>query len=173
VNLIMDTFAALALATEPPHDDVMRRPPRDSRAFIISPAMARSIFGVGGVFLAVLVAMLLWMQRHMLGDDSQLSPRALSIFFATFVMLQFWNLFNARCLGLRQSAFTGLTENRSLLLIAAAIFVGTVLLVQFGGEKVFRSVPLTWQEWSLIIGGTSLVLWFGELRRWMARLATA
>jgi len=172
VNLIMDTFAALALATEPPHDDVMSRPPRDSQAFIITPAMARSIFGVGTVFLAVLVGMLLWMQRNMSGPDGQLTSKALSIFFSTFVMLQFWNLFNARCLGLRQSAFTGIWENRSLLLIAAAIFFGTILLVQFAGEKVFRTVPLTGQEWGIIIGATSLVLWFGEFRRWRARIAT-
>lgn len=173
VNLIMDTFAALALATEPPHEDVMNRPPRDSQAFIITPAMARSIFGVGTVFLVALIGMLLWMQRNMAGDDGQLTPKALSIFFATFVMLQFWNLFNARCLGLRQSAFTGIWENRSLLLIAAAIFVGTILLVQYGGEKVFRTVPLSPQEWAIIIGATSLVLAVGEVRRWMARLATS
>jgi len=116
--------------------------------------------------------MLLWMQRNMSGPDGQLTSKALSIFFSTFVMLQFWNLFNARCLGLRQSAFTGIWENRSLLLIAAAIFFGTILLVQFAGEKVFRTVPLTGQEWGIIIGATSLVLWFGEFRRWRARIAT-
>lgn len=173
VNLIMDTFAALALATEPPHDDVMSRPPRNARDFIITPAMARAIFGVGAIFLAVLVGMLLWMQRNMADVDGQLTPKALSIFFGTFVMLQFWNLFNARCLGLKKSAFTGIGDNPSLLLIAAAIFIGTILLVQFGGEKVFRTVPLSAVEWALIIGGTSVVLWVGELRRWLRRVAPA
>lgn len=173
VNLIMDTFAALALATEPPHEDVMKRPPRDSRAFIITPLMAKSIFGMGGAFLITLIVMLLWMQRNMSGPNGELSAKALSIFFSTFVMLQFWNLFNARCLGLKQSAFAGIFENRSLLLIAAAIFIGTILLVQFGGEKVFRTVPLSLLEWVVIIGGTSLVLVFGEWRRLSARLSTS
>ena len=79
-------------------------------------------------------------------------------------MLQFWNLFNARTLGLKQSAFTGLFENKSFVAIAATIFVGQILIIQFGGS-VFRTVPLTFIDWISIIIGTSLVLWVGEIWR--------
>lgn len=167
VNLIMDTFAALALATEPPHGDVLRRPPRNPQAFIITKQMALGIFGVGAVFLSVLVGMLLYVQR-----DGIVTDYELSVFFSVFVMLQFWNLFNARCLGLKQSALAGVWENPSLLIIAAAIFVGTILLVQFGGS-VFRTVPLQLTDWIIIIATTSVVLWAGELYRLTRRLQGA
>jgi len=166
VNLIMDTFAALALATEPPHRDVLRRPPRDSQAFIITRRMAEGIFGTAAFFLVVLVGMLLWMQR-----DGVVTDYELSVFFSVFVMLQFWNLFNARCLGLTHSAFHNLLENRSLLLIAASIAVGTILLVQFGGA-VFRTEPLRFMDWLAIIASTSVVLWVGEILRFISRRRT-
>src|SRR5262249_13687999 len=112
VNLIMDTFAALALATEPPTPSVLRNPPRDSRAFIITPQMTRLIFGVGGVFLMLLVGMLLFMPTGA-GEHSGTfeQKKSLTVFFSVFVLLQFWNLFNARCLGTNRSAFAGLTGN--------------------------------------------------------------
>jgi len=159
VNLIMDTFAALALATEPPHNDAIDEPPRDPTAFIISPAMMQSILGTGLTFLAFLVGFLLY-----LGRDGEMSPRELSVFFAVFVLIQFWNLFNARCLGLNQSAFKGLWSNKGFVAIAATIFFGQILIVQLGGT-VFRTVPLSWQDWSAIVGATSVVLWVGELWR--------
>jgi len=166
VNLIMDTFAALALATEPPHAGVLHRPPRDPRSFIITRSMAFGIFGVGLVFLVVLVGMLLYIQH-----DGIVTDYELSVFFSVFVMLQFWNLFNARCLGLTRSAFVNLFRNVSLLVIATAIFVGTILIVQFGGT-VFRTVPLTFKDWLIVIASTSVVLWAGELHRLSQRMKT-
>jgi Ca2+-transporting ATPase len=164
INLIMDTFAALALATEPPHWDVMNRPPRRAADFIVTPRMARDIFGVAGIFLVVLVSMLLYILQ-----DSAISDYELSVLFTVFVMLQFWNLFNARCLGRDESAIRGIGENKAFLAIACAIFVGQVLLVQFGGA-LFRTVPLSLTHWLQIVTLTSCVLWAGEMRRWYRRL---
>ena len=173
VNLIMDTFAALALATEPPNESVLRRGPRDPDAFIITPAMARRIFGVGGAFLAILLAFLILIPTDAPADPAV--PTAaregewwLTVFFSTFVLLQFWNLFNARVFGTGRSAFRGLTKNPAFLGIAAAILAGQILLVQFGGA-VFRTVPLTGYEWGAIILGTMPVLWVGEIARFVAR----
>jgi Ca2+-transporting ATPase len=169
VNLIMDTFAALALATEPPDWGVMRRPPRKPTDFIISPTMARGVFGVGGLFVVVLAGLLLYLQQ-----GGGITPLELSIFFTTFVMLQFWNLFNARMLGRANSAFKGITQNKAFLLIAASIFMGQVLITQFGGS-VFRTEPLTAMQWLAIVGATSAVLWIGEIGRMFAgrKVATA
>ncbi|NLI79564.1 MAG: calcium-translocating P-type ATPase, PMCA-type [Candidatus Riflebacteria bacterium] len=164
VNLIMDTFAALALATEPPHWKVMTRPPRNPEEFIVTPVMARSIFGVGGLFFLFLAWYL-----HVVQADG-ITVRELSVFFSVFVMLQFWNLFNARCLGLNTSAFKGLRRNRGFLVIAPTIFVVQILIVQFG-QEMFRTTPLSLEDWVAIIGGTSLVLWVGELVRWLGRKA--
>jgi Ca2+-transporting ATPase len=163
INLIMDSFAALALATEPPHWSVMKRPPRDPRAFIVTPAMARGIFGTGLFFVFVLVGVLLYMQR-----DGETSAYELSQFFTLFVLLQFWNLFNARCLGRSQSALSGLGQNKMFLIIAVAILLGQVALVQFGGS-VFRAVPLSLVDWGVLLGVSSLVLWAGELHRFVQR----
>ncbi len=162
VNLIMDTFAALALAAEPPHANVMDRPPRDAKAFIVTRQMAKSVFGVGGVFLVVLVGLLVQMREGGVTDHE------LSFFFTVFVMLQFWNLFNARCLGRTHSAFSGLWSNKGFLIIAVAVFLGQVLIIQFGG-KAFRTVPLSPKDWLLIVGATSAVLWIGEAKRLLAR----
>ena len=163
VNLIMDTFAALALATEPPNPMVLKRPPREAGAFIITPMMSRSIFGVGLLFLVILVVLLLVLPTDRWGE---------SVFFSVFVLLQFWNLFNARRLGSNRSALSGIFENKGFLLIATAILVGQIVLVQFG-EKVFRTQPLELVEWLLIIGLTSPVLVVGEFLRWKARTAEA
>jgi P-type Ca2+ transporter type 2C len=164
VNLIMDTFAALALATEPPHWSVMERSPRNPDAFIVSPSMAKNIFITGLSFLVFLVGFLLYIR-----SDRGITPYELSVFFAIFVMFQFWNLFNARCLGLKQSAFANLFKNKSFFIIAATIFLGQILIVQFGGS-VFRTVSLSLTDWLSIIAGTSVVLWVGELWRLMMRL---
>lgn len=164
VNLIMDTFAALALATEPPHDEVMKLPPRSPSAFIITRDMAVNIFGVGFLFLFLLIGLLLYFNA-----DGQMTAHELSMFFAIFVMLQFWNLFNARALGLTQSALRGLSGNRGFLLIATVILVGQVLMTQFGGD-VFRTTPLSGHNWLEILLGTSVVLWVGELWRLAKRL---
>ncbi len=169
VNLIMDTFAALALATEPPNAGVLARGPRHPDAFIITPAMSRRIFGVGGLFLAILLGFLLYMPKLPGGvaDDPD-EKWWLTVFFSVFVLMQFWNLFNARCFGTTKSALRGVFDNPIFLGIAAVILVGQVVLVQVGGD-VFRTVPLTAREWAVIIVGTSPVLLAGELLRFLAR----
>lgn len=165
VNLIMDTFAALALASIPPSESVMRDKPRRSDDFIISKAMRANILGVGSVFLAILLGMI-----HVFEQSAEgMSVRHLTIFFTFFVMLQFWNLFNARVFGTTDSAFKGLSKSYGLELIVFAILAGQFLIVQFGGA-VFRTEPLNWQTWLLIIGVSSIVLWVGELIRMVQRI---
>jgi Ca2+-transporting ATPase len=164
VNLIMDTFAALALAAEPPHWSVMQRSPGNPNAFIVTPSMAKNIFTTGLAFLIFLVGYLLFIRQ-----DETISPYELSVFFAIFVMFQFWNLFNARCLGLNQSAFSQLFKNQGFSIIASTIFLGQILIIQLGGT-VFRTIPLSIIDWVSIILGTSVVLWIGEIGRSIARL---
>ena len=165
VNLIMDTFAALALASIPPSEDVMNEKPRRSTDFIISKAMRYNIFGVGTVFLIVLMGMIYYFTNA----ESGMTVHRLTIFFTFFVMLQFWNLFNARVFGTTDSAFKGLSKSYGMELIVLAILIGQFLIVQFGGA-VFRTEPLDWQTWLVIIGASSLVLWVGELIRFVQRL---
>ncbi|MFK2285246.1 calcium-translocating P-type ATPase, PMCA-type [Bacteroides fragilis] len=165
VNLIMDTFAALALASIPPSESVMNDKPRRSTDFIISKAMQHNIFGVGTLFLVVLMAMIYYFTNA----DGGMTVQRLTIFFTFFVMLQFWNLFNARVFGTTDSAFKGLTRSYGMELIVLAILGGQFLIVQFGGA-VFRTEPLDWQTWLIIIGSSSLVLWIGELIRLVKRL---
>ena len=165
VNLIMDTFAALALASIPPSESVMNDKPRRSTDFIISKAMQHNIFGVGTLFLVVLMAMIYYFTNA----DGGMTVQRLTIFFTFFVMLQFWNLFNARVFGTTDSAFKGLTKSYGMELIVLAILGGQFLIVQFGGA-VFRTEPLDWQTWLIIIGSSSLVLWIGELIRLVIRL---
>jgi len=165
VNLIMDTFAALALASIPPSETVMLEKPRRSTDFIISKAMRSNILGVGSIFLIVLLGMIYYFDHSAKGMD----VHNLTIFFTFFVMLQFWNLFNARVFGTTASAFKGLSKSYAMELIVLAILVGQFLIVQFGGA-VFRTEPLDWQTWLLIIGVSSMVLWVGELVRLVQRI---
>lgn len=158
VNLIMDTFAALALATEPPRERVMDLPPRNPEAFIISPSMLFNILTVASLFLAFLIGFLLYIQK-----DGSISTYELSLFFTMFVMLQFWNMFNAKCFGLNESVFDHLGENKGFMAIAMVILLGQIAIVQFGGS-IFRTVPLSGQHWLMIIGYTSVVLWFREIK---------
>lgn len=164
VNLIMDTFAALALASIPPSENVMLEKPRRSTDFIISKAMRTNILGVGTVFLIVLLGLIYHFEHSAQGMD----VHNLTVFFTFFVMLQFWNLFNARVFGTTDSAFKGLSKSYGMELIVLAILVGQFLIVQFGGA-VFRTTPLDWQTWLLIIGVSSMVLWVGELVRLVQR----
>ena len=162
VNLIMDTFAAGALASLSPSWSVMKDRPRKSGEngdFIITKSMARKIFAVGAIFVAVQVALLLWMS----GSDG-LTSYEQSEFFTFFVMLQFWNMFNAKAYLSGTSAFKGLWENKSFLLVCLIIVMGQFLIVTFGG-KMFNVVPLTAVSWGVIIASTSVVLWGGELVR--------
>ena len=163
VNLIMDTLAAMALASLPPSREVMEEKPRASDAFIISSAMKRGILTVGGLFFLVTFAMLWYFEQGAGMDDIKLT-----VFFTIFVMLQWWNLFNARMLGSCHSAFRRIWACRGFLFVLLFVLVGQWVIVTFGG-RMFRTVPLSWQTWAAIIGGTSLVLWVGEIYRFLKR----
>ena len=163
VNLIMDTFAAMALASLPPSREVMQEKPRAKDAFIISRSMVHGIAIIGGLFF-VITFTLLWYFERVAGID----PTELTIFFCIFVMLQWWNLFNARTLGSHHSAFRRLWACRGFLLVLAMVLVGQWLIVTFGG-RMFRTVPLSWNVWLMIIIGTSPVLWVGEIWRKVRR----
>ena len=164
VNLIMDTFAAMALASLPPSREVMQEKPRAQDAFIITRFMTQGILLWGGLFFAVAFA-LLWYFEQVAGVDSI----ELTIFFTIFVMLQWWNLFNARMLGSCHSAFRRLWACKGFLFVLFIVLLGQWLIVTFGG-RMFRTVPLSWQTWGYIITGTSAVLWLGEIYRWIERL---
>ena len=165
VNLIMDTFAAMALASLPPSREVMHQRPRSQDDFIITPGMMRGVIGLGVLFTA---AMFVYLYRiEMSGDGVDI--RELTVFFTTFVMLQWWNLLNARTLGSCHSAFRYLWRCRGLLLVLVMILAGQWLIVTFGG-KMFRTVPLPALTWLAIIIGTSPVLWLGEAYRLIKRL---
>ena len=165
VNLIMDTFAALALASIPPSEGVMKEKPRRSTDFIITPSMRRDILGVGTVFLVVLMGMIYYFTNA----EGGMTVERLTVFFTFFVMLQFWNLFNARVFGTTDSAFKGITKSYGMELVVLAILGGQFLIVEFGGA-VFRTGALGWQTWLAIIGISSLVLWVGEIIRFVQRL---
>ena len=170
VNLIMDTFAAMALASLPPSREVMKDKPRKSSDFIISKSMGRGILGCGFVFFAIMFVFLIWCERH--GTGSIIDVHELTLFFTTFVMLQFWNLFNAKCLGSTHSAFHNLRHDGGLLLVLLLIFVGQWLIVTFGG-RMFRTQPLSAEEWLIITAATSVVLIVGELWRGVKRIKEA
>lgn len=166
VNLIMDTFAAGALASLPPNWNVMKERPRKSGAngdFIISRSMARSIFLVAAIFVAVLMGLLFYYN-----SDGELSAYELSCFFTFFVMLQFWNMFNAKAYMTETSAFKGMKECGSFIFVAFIILIGQYLIVTFGGT-MFNVTPLSWSSWLWIIAVTSLVLWIGELTRLVSK----
>ena len=165
VNLIMDTFAAMALASIPPSADVMNEKPRKADDFIITRPMRYNILGVGGCFLAILMSLIVYIK----GLPSAEVPTALTAFFTIFVMLQFWNLFNASVFGTDHSVFKDARHAIGMVSVAGIILIGQIIIVEFGG-KVFRTVPLTWVEWLLIIGSTSIVLWIGEIWRWVKRI---
>jgi Ca2+-transporting ATPase len=162
VNLIMDTFAAMALASLPPSPSVMNEPPRRRTDFIINRPMRWGIIGVGGAFF-----LLLWGLLYTMECDG-MTPYELSQFFTLFVFLQFWNLFNARAFLTGRSAFH-FAHCREFLMIVALIFVGQIVIVTFGGE-LFGVVPLAFVDWARIIAGSSVVLWIGELIRLFRRL---
>ena len=165
VNLIMDTFAALALASIPPSLDVMKEKPRKSSDFIITKTMARTILGTGLLFLGVLLSLLIYFK----GLPGGLTTYRLTYFFTFFVLLQFWNLFNMRVFGTNQSVFTGFIQSKIFGFVALSIFVGQLIIVEFGGT-VFRCEPLSFSAWLEIIGLTSLVLLGGEIKRLVCRI---
>ncbi|MBU2511098.1 calcium-translocating P-type ATPase, PMCA-type [bacterium] len=164
INLIMDSFAALALATEPPSRKVLDRPPRHPDDFIVSPPMLKQILMTAGVFFGVMIWFLLYFLK-----DSIVTARELSLFFTLFVLLQFWNLFNAKVLGQQRSVFVRFFENKAFVFIAGVIMGGQILIVQFGGP-FFRTVPLALNDWLILLLGSSVVLWIGEIWRFFQRL---
>ena len=166
INLIMDTFAALALASLPPSHEVMKEKPRKATDFIITKPMARGILFCGIVFFAVMFAFLVYCERRGLGG---VDVHELTMFFTTFVMIQFWNLFNAKALGSNYTAFRNFLHDKGMMLVLALILFGQWVIVTFGGE-MFRTVPLSTAEWGIIIAATSVVLWVGELWRGIKRL---
>lgn len=165
VNLIMDTFAAGALASLPPNEKVMKNKPRKSTDFIITPAMRSTILFVGFSFVALLMGLL----YYFTDETGEISRYDLSRFFTFFVLLQFWNLFNAKAFATGKSAFSNMGHSIGFEIVAAIILVGQILITEFGGE-VFRTVPLSLKDWGIIIGATSLVLWIGEARRLFHRI---
>ena len=167
VNLIMDTFAAMALASISPSMDVMNEKPRKRTDFIISKAMQSNIFITGACFLAVLLGIMAYMNNSAAGMD----VHNLTIFFTVFVMLQFWNLFNASVFGTNHSIFKDAGHALGMLSVALIILVGQFIIVTFGG-KVFRTEALPLMEWIYIIGGTSIVLWIGEIWRGIKRMTS-
>ncbi|WP_304347755.1 calcium-translocating P-type ATPase, PMCA-type [Capnocytophaga leadbetteri] len=187
VNLIMDTFAALALASLPPSQRVMNDPPRQRKANIITKEMARGIFGVGGLFVLLLFGFIQYFKNeditsltqfsitdyfanffHFGSFENGLSAYELSLFFSIFVMLQFWNMFNAKAYRTGRSAFAEIGKSQGFIMIAAAIIIGQIVITTFGGA-MFSVTPLLLTDWCLIILATSLVLWIGELLRLIKR----
>ena len=166
VNLIMDTFAALALASLPPSHEVMNDKPRKASDFIINKSIGFGILFCGIVFFLVMFALLVYCERRGKGG---VDVHELTMFFTTFVMIQFWNLFNAKALMSHHTAFRHFLKDRGMILVLVLVLVGQWIIVTFGGE-MFRTTPLSLHEWLLIIGSTSVVLWVGELWRAFKRM---
>ena len=164
INLIMDTFAALALATGPANPLVLKRPPRKPTDFIITKGMALGIISSGGLFIATILALIGILESRGITFEDNVPSRGGTIVFTTFVLMQFWNVFNARASGTGRWTFSGILENPWFLLVVTAIPVGQFLIVQFGGT-VFRTAPLSVGDWLALILGTIPVLLFGELVR--------
>ena len=163
VNLIMDTFAAMALASLPPEREVMREKPRKQTDFIITRGMAWAISAVGLLFFALMFGILYYFERI-----AGVSPEELTIFFTIFVMLQWWNLFNAKSLGSSRSTFHKFRSDKGLQFVLFVILAGQWLIVEFGG-KMFRTVPLDIETWAMIVAGTSPVMLVGEAIRAVRR----
>lgn len=166
VNLIMDTFAALALASLPPSHEVMKDKPRKASDFIINKSIGFGILFCGIVFFLVMFALLVYCERRGKGG---VDVHELTMFFTTFVMIQFWNLFNAKALMSHHTAFRHFLKDKGMILVLVLVLVGQWIIVTFGGE-MFRTTPLSLHEWLLIIGSTSVVLWVGELWRGFKRM---
>jgi len=168
VNLIMDTFAAIALASLPPTRDVLKEKPRRRSDFIISRNMAALIFGVGAAFVAVLM----WLLLYFRNDGDGLTTYELSMFFTAFVMLQLWNMFNVKAFMTGKSAFSHLFSSKGFIWMVVVILAGQILITTFGGE-MFSVVPIKPLDWLKIVGLTSAVLWVGEIARLFSSIGTS
>ena len=187
INLIMDTFAALALASLPPDYNVMRDKPRSRQSYIITKDMASRIIGMGLFFVVVLFGFIQYFKHCEVATLAHFSLRdyfvnffnfshvnggidakELSLLFTIFVFMQFWNIFNAKAYRTQQSAFNGLSKCDGFMITLLIIFIGQILIVSFGGE-MFNVVPLPLGDWIRIVGFTSLILWIGEIERFVKR----
>ena len=166
VNLIMDTFAALALASLPPSHEVMKDKPRKASDFIINKSIGFGILFCGIVFFLVMFALLVYCERRGKGG---VDVHELTMFFTTFVMIQFWNLFNAKALMSHHTAFRHFLKDKGMMLVLVLVLVGQWIIVTFGGE-MFRTTPLSLHEWLLIICSTSVVLCADEQGRTFKRM---
>lgn len=180
VNLIMDTFAALALASLPPTHAVMKEKPRSIDEHILK-GIGKPILVVGLSFAFICLAMLLYFQHNDVGELSNIlpltwgsydgvSPHELGLFFTIFVMLHFWYMFNAKAHFTRSSAFKGISwkNTRWFIIITSVIFIVQILLVEVPGLQEMFNVAaggLGFMNWVLILATTSLVVWIGEITR--------
>lgn len=176
INLIMDTFAAMALASLPPDKDLMKNKPRNRSALIIDRGLMIRISVIGDIFCVLMIAFAYLMEHSniqpgiqgiSIGKYDGISEYESGLFFTTFVFLQFWNLFNAKAYGTNKSAFC-LKNCGSFLSIVVAIFVGQLIIVYLGGE-FFNVTPLELDDLLKVIGLTSIVLVVGELIRFVKR----
>ncbi len=180
VNLIMDTFAALALASLPPTHDVMKEKPRSINEHILK-GIGKPILVVGLSFAFICLALLLYFQHNDVitltellhpawGKYDGVSAHELGLFFTIFVMLHFWYMFNAKAHFTTASAFKGLSwkNTRWFIIITAVIFVVQILLIEVPGLQEMFNVAkggLGLLNWIIILATTSLVVWIGEIRR--------
>src|SRR5262245_46042324 len=172
INVIMDTFAAIALCSEPPRAHLMRKPPKRRDESIITRDMLWNILVTAGFFVVVMIALLLGMKHQgwFAGDSpisaefAPLTVRQVAIFFTVYVFFQVWNQINCRSLSPEESGLHRLFENPQFLMIASLTVVGQVLIVTFGG-RVFSVEPLGLVDWLVIAAATSSVLLFAEIAR--------
>lgn len=177
INLIMDTFAAMALASLPPDRDLMKNTPRDRNAFIIDKKLFSHITILGVLFSVIMVCFTYVMEHadiqpgingFQLGSYDGISEYESGLFFTVFVFLQFWNLFNAKVYGTNKSAWS-LRGCCSFFFIIAIIFIGQIVIIYIGG-RFFNVVPLEWDDLLFIILATSSVMAVGEIIRLVRRL---
>ena len=184
INIIMDTFAAIALCSEPPRPGLMREPPKRRDQSIVTPAMMRTILSTAAFFVIVMLTLLMAMKGPperpgWFAGEGPVSKRfelftvrQATIFFTTYVFFQVWNMINCRSLTPDISGWTGIFGNPTFWLIAGLIVAGQVAIVNFGGP-VFHTAPLSWTDWLCIVVGTSTVLAVGEALRFCERRRAA
>jgi Ca2+-transporting ATPase len=184
INVIMDTFASIALCSEPPREGVMRQPPKRKDENIVTPAMVRTIFGTATFFVVVMLTLLIGMEHYgwfAAGsgpdpdgwDFKPLNVRQVTIFFTVYIFFQVWNQINCRSLVPDESGLRGLTRNPTFLMIAGTVAVVQALIVSvpFVGA-IFKVEPLGVLDWLLILAGTASVLVFSEVMRRLRLAAT-
>lgn len=157
VNIVMDTLAALCLASEPADENVLTEKPRKQNAFILTKPMYKTIIGMG-IFVFGVLSLIV----HDIAQGSIKFGLDLTELFAIFMMINWWNLFNIRVFGKNRSIFYNLKGSSKFLLGSLVIFIGTILIVQFGGE-IFNTRPLDFKEWCIIVASTSPIVIIREI----------